>query len=146
MEFTLKSRNEENKFVMENTINSHPGSNRIPGRIASNKILREAGRTVTEPVLTQSPAEAVSIAPGFGYPVVLKIVSADIIHKSDSGGVVTGLADPDSVARAYDEIMAAIRRNHTQARIDGISVQPQASPGVEVIIGHAPRPANSARR
>jgi acetate---CoA ligase (ADP-forming) subunit beta len=101
----------------------------------SKKILKQAGLSVTEPLLAKSSSEAVLIARSLGYPVVLKVVSSDVIHKSDAGGVAVGLKDAESVSQAYTQIMAAINKKYPQARIDGISVQPQAPSGVEVIIG-----------
>ena len=101
----------------------------------SKQILKHAGLTVTEPILAKSCSEIVSAAQSLGYPVVLKVVSEDIIHKSDSGGVVTSLMNSESVGQAFNSIIATIKQNHPGAVIDGISVQPQAPAGVEVIIG-----------
>jgi acyl-CoA synthetase (NDP forming) len=70
-----------------------------------------------------------------GFPVVLKIVSPDVIHKSDSGGVKLGLANAAQVGKAYSEILSAVKRHYPKAKIQGISVQKMARPGVEVIIG-----------
>ena len=103
--------------------------------IESKIILRQAGLTVTEPVIAKSPSEAAMIAQRLGFPVVLKIVSAEIIHKSDAGGVVINLTDGESVEQAYTRIMTSIRQNYPEALIEGITVQQQAPPGLEVIIG-----------
>lgn len=121
---------------MENSVNS-PQSKpaKFLNELESKQLLKQAGLTVTEPVLAGSSSEAVSIARNLGYPVVLKVVSPDIVHKSDSGGVATGLNDDASVEQAYAGMMAAIRQHHPEAVISGISVQPQAPAGVEVIIG-----------
>jgi acyl-CoA synthetase (NDP forming) len=70
-----------------------------------------------------------------GYPVVLKIASPDISHKSDAGGVKIGLKNETDVACAYDEIMSSIHRAYPDAKIDGVSVQPLARPGTEIIVG-----------
>ena len=75
-----------------------------------------------------------------GFPVVLKVISADVIHKSDSGGVRLGLANSTQVGRAYSDIMSSVRQRHPQATIQGISVQPMAPPGIEVIIGMSTDP------
>ena len=72
--------------------------------------------------------------------MVLKVSTADILHKSDSGGVKLGLANEDEVAHAYEEIMASVKRNQPDANIDGISVQEMARPGIEVIIGMSKDP------
>ena len=103
--------------------------------IESKELLKEAGINVVDTRLATSREEAVSIGGQLGFPVVLKIASSDIIHKSDAGGVKVGLKTPKQVARAYDEILKAINQKHPDAKIQGISVQKMARPGVEVIIG-----------
>ena len=70
-----------------------------------------------------------------GFPVVLKIASADVVHKSDAGGVKLDLKTAKQVGKAYDDIMKAIKKEYPQAKIAGVSVQKMARPGVEVIIG-----------
>ena len=66
---------------------------------------------------------------------MLKVASPDIVHKSDIGAVRLGLQSQRQVGVAYNEIIASVQKNHPGARIDGISVQQMAQPGVEVIIG-----------
>jgi acyl-CoA synthetase (NDP forming) len=70
-----------------------------------------------------------------GYPVVLKIASHEITHKSDAGGVKLGIRTPEEVGKAYDEILASVGRKHPTAAIEGVTVQRAARPGVEVIMG-----------
>ena len=103
--------------------------------IESKELLKEAGINVIDTRLATSREEAVSICEQIGFPVVLKISTPDIIHKSDAGGVKVGLKTPKQVAKAYDDILKAVRRNNPQARIQGVSVQKMARTGVEVIIG-----------
>jgi acetate---CoA ligase (ADP-forming) subunit beta len=103
--------------------------------IEAKQVVREAGIAVTETRLAASQKEAVSICKEIGYPVALKIASPDITHKSDVGGVKTGLKDAKEVKKAYDDIMASVANKKPEARIQGITVQPMARPGVEVIIG-----------
>lgn len=79
--------------------------------------------------------EAVAKADACGYPVALKIASADIAHKSDMGGVKLGLGDSVAVRAAFDEIMRNARANAPKARLDGVFVQRMLDPGLEVIIG-----------
>ncbi|WBB60523.1 acetate--CoA ligase family protein [Streptomyces sp. WMMC500] len=79
--------------------------------------------------------EAVALADGFDGPVVLKIVSPDIVHKTDAGGVETGLADASAVRAAFRRIVANARAYDPDARIDGVQVQQQLPPGREVIVG-----------
>ena len=78
---------------------------------------------------------AVEAADRIGYPVVMKIVSKDIIHKSDAGGVALNLEDRDEVIDAYQAIMRSCRAYNPQAVIQGIEVAEMVRPGVETIIG-----------
>ena len=103
--------------------------------IESKEIIKSAGIPVVEAKLARTKAEAVSLSKKMGFPVVLKIVSPDVVHKSDSGGVRLGLANAIQVGKAYSEILSAIKKHHPKAKIEGISVQKMAHPGVEVIIG-----------
>jgi acetate---CoA ligase (ADP-forming) subunit beta len=103
--------------------------------IEAKQVVREAGIIVTETRLAVSQKEAAAISKEIGYPVVLKIASADITHKSDAGGVKTGLKDAKEVKKAYEDIMISVAKKADKARIQGVTVQPMARPGVEVIIG-----------
>jgi len=103
--------------------------------IESKDLLKEAGIPVVEAKLARTKTQAVSLSREIGFPVVLKIVSPDVIHKSDSGGVKLGLDSATQVGKAYSEIIASVKRHHPDARIHGVSVQKMAKPGVEVIIG-----------
>ena len=69
--------------------------------IESKELLKEAGIPVVESRLAKTKAEAISLSKKMGFPVVLKIVSPDVIHKSDSGGVKLGLASAAQVGKAY---------------------------------------------
>lgn len=108
--------------------------------IEAKELLHDAGIPVARTLLSTSPAQAQSLAEQIGYPVVLKIVSPDIAHKSDIGGVKLGLEDGAAVAAAYDEIVANAARAAPDARISGVAVQRMASAGVEVIVGMATDP------
>ncbi len=103
--------------------------------IESKELLKEAGIPVVEAKLARTKKEAVALSKGLGFPVVLKVVSPDVIHKSDSGGVKLGLNNMAQVGKAYREIRLAVKQHYPKAKIKGISVQEMARPGVEVIIG-----------
>lgn len=103
--------------------------------IEAKAILGEAGITCTPTVLATSKEKAVSVAEEFGYPVVLKVSSVDISHKSDAGGVKVGLKSRAEVEAAFDAIMTSCRAYTPGADIEGVSVQPMARPGTEVIMG-----------
>ena len=103
--------------------------------IEAKELLREAGIGVVDTRLATSKEEAVSISKQLGFPVVLKIASPDVTHKSDAGGVKLGLRTSKQVEKAYDGILAVIGQKYPQAVMHGVSVQKMARPGVEVIIG-----------
>jgi acetate---CoA ligase (ADP-forming) subunit beta len=103
--------------------------------IESKQLVSQAGIPVIESLLAGTQAEAVAMSEKLGFPVVLKIASPDIVHKSDCGGVRVGLTSAGQVDSAYSEIIKTARRAHPAARIDGVSVQRMSKPGVEVIMG-----------
>jgi acetyl-CoA synthetase (ADP-forming) len=90
---------------------------------------------VTKFELAKTRDEAVEYADQIGYPVVLKIVSRDIIHKSDVGGVMVGLEHAKDVRKGYDQILANVKKHDPKANISGILVQEMAPHGTEVIVG-----------
>jgi len=103
--------------------------------VESKQLMAEAGIPVVETKLAKTKAEAISMSKKTGFPVALKIVSPDIIHKSDIGGVKLNLANAAQVSKAYTEIVAAAKKANKKAVIHGVSVQKMARPGVEVIMG-----------
>lgn len=103
--------------------------------VESKRLLEEAGVATVPTSLAASAEEATQAAVRAGFPVALKIVSRDVSHKSDVGGVKLDLRSSQEVEEAFQEIEAAIRQREPQARIDGVAVQPMARPGVEVIVG-----------
>ena len=103
--------------------------------IEAMKLLRDGGINVVETRLATSKQEAVSLSKEVGFPVVLKIVSPEVLHKSDAGGVKLGLKTSKQVENAYDDIITNVRQKYPEATIRGIAVQHMASPGTEVIIG-----------
>lgn len=113
---------------------------RLLTEVESKQLLERAGIPVTKTKLARSKKEAISVSKEMGFPVVLKIISPDVVHKSDSGGVKLGLANGAQVGRAYSEIMSSVRQKHPQAAVQGVSVQPMASAGMEVIVGMSKDP------
>ena len=85
--------------------------------------------------LATSVDNAVGMANEIGFPVVLKIASADILHKTDAGGVITGIEDVDAVRAAYTAILDNAKAYNSDASIDGVQVQAQIQGGLEVIVG-----------
>jgi acyl-CoA synthetase (NDP forming) len=115
--------------------NAQKSGRKYLNEIESKQLLKEAGVPTTDTRLAKSRDEAIAFAKEIGFPAVLKIISPDIVHKSDIGGVKLGLGDGATVGKAYDEMMATAKAKQPSAKIDGVSVQNMAKPGVEVIIG-----------
>lgn len=97
-------------------------------------ILEAYGITLPNEGMATTVDEAVEIAHRIGFPVVMKVASPDILHKSDVGGVVVGLETEDDVAREFHLILERAISRVPDARIDGVSVQQMVS-GREVIVG-----------
>jgi acyl-CoA synthetase (NDP forming) len=108
--------------------------------IESKQVLAAAGIPVAEAHLATTAEEAGKAAREVGYPVVIKIVSPDITHKSDIGGVRVGLESKKQVIAAFEEMLDAVREVQPKARIDGVAVQHMAPAGTEVIIGMSKDP------
>ncbi len=98
-------------------------------------VLRAIGIPGPKSSIAHSVDEAILLAESIGYPVVMKVVSPDIIHKSDAGGVALDIDNEEEAVSAYEAIMQNCRRYKPDARIDGIEVSEQVRPGVETIVG-----------
>jgi len=85
--------------------------------------------------LAKTREDAVKFAKKIDFPVVLKVVSKQIIHKSDAGGVIVGVKNEEEVVKAFDKILQNAKTYDSKAEIEGIYVQKMASPGREVIVG-----------
>lgn len=103
--------------------------------IESKRILIDAGIHCTDTRLARTREEALSLAAAIGYPVVLKISSTGITHKSDAGGVRVNLNSRADVEAAYEGIMTSARQKFPGAELQGVSVQTMARAGIEVIMG-----------
>jgi len=90
----------------------------------------------TAPIkLARNETDAVAIANELGYPIVMKIASPDILHKSDVGGVVLNIKNVDLLLSAYAKIMERVKHKNPDAKIEGIHIQRQIPEGQEVIVG-----------
>jgi len=105
----------------------------------ASAILSAYGIPTVPAIAVHTPEEASEAAKQLGFPVVLKILSRDISHKSDSGGVQLNLASPGAVAQAAEDMLATIHQVAPEARLDGFNVQPMIRrPGAhELILGVA---------
>jgi len=106
-----------------------------PSEAEAKLLLASAGITSAPEQACASVEEAVAAAELFGFPVVMKILSPDILHKSEIGGVLLGVASDAAVRDGYDLLLARARRAAPDARIDGVLVAKQLQGGVECILG-----------
>jgi acetyltransferase len=104
--------------------------------VEAKELLTAYGIPVTPTVPAGSPEEAVAAARKLGYPVVLKLHSQTVTHKSDVGGVQLNLASDEAVRQAFQTIAGNLRRHHPEAPFEGVTVQPMVrDPGFELIVG-----------
>ncbi len=113
------------------------GKNRTMSEDASKELLEIYGIPTTRPMLAKNKDEAVKIAEELGYPVVLKIHSPDITHKTDVGGVSLNNRTKESLLGSWDRMMTRVKEKMPQARIEGITIQKmiQEKDAVELILG-----------
>ena len=103
--------------------------------VASKALLRAYGIPVSKEAIAQTSAEAVKIAKKIGFPVVAKVVSADILHKSDIGGVVLNINSAAEVKKAFDAITARVKKLKGKPRLEGILIAQQVKADLELVIG-----------
>lgn len=113
---------------------------RLEGRTSlteheSKRILKAYGIPTTREKLAMNLEAAMGLAEEIGFPLVLKVCSLDIVHKSDIGGVIVGLKTPSEVKEAYGRIIENVSKQMPQARILGVLVQEMVPQGQEVIVG-----------
>jgi acyl-CoA synthetase (NDP forming) len=126
--------------VADSIVSSLISSARSSGRsvlteIESKQILQSLDLPVTMPRAASTADAAAQAATQLGFPVVLKVLSPDVSHKSDVGGVELNLANEADVRDAFERIRRNLTAKGNGARFEGVAVQPMAKPGVELIIG-----------
>jgi acyl-CoA synthetase (NDP forming) len=102
---------------------------------SSKQVLRAYGIKTTNDLLCKTAAEAVKAAKAIGFPVVMKVSSPDLLHKSDAGVVRVGVVAPKEVRFVFDELLTKAKRADRKARIEGVIVTEMVSGGVETLIG-----------
>jgi acetyltransferase len=103
--------------------------------VASKKLLKAYGIPISKEAIAQTAVEAVKIAKQIGFPVVAKVVSAEILHKSDIGGVVLNLSNAAEVRKAFVDITARVKRLKGKPRLDGILIAQQVKADLELVVG-----------
>ena len=113
----------------------------MPNEVEAKGILAKAGIPVVDERLVMSAHEAEISATEIGFPVVMKLVSTDILHKSEIGGVLLNVADEASAREGYDTLIERAKTAQPDAKVDGVVVAPMISGGVETILGVKVDPA-----
>jgi acetyltransferase len=103
--------------------------------VASKKLLKAYGIPISKEGIAQTPAEAVKLAKQIGFPVVAKVVSAEILHKSDIGGVVLNLNSAAEVKKAFNDITARVKKLKGKPKLDGILIAQQVKADLELVVG-----------
>ena len=101
----------------------------------AKELLKEYGIPVPNFKLIKSENEIIGLAKEINFPIVMKIVSPDIIHKTDAGGVKVGIKDEKEAELAYQEIISKVKKYNKEAKIEGVIVYPMVLQGTEIIIG-----------
>ncbi|HOI57530.1 MULTISPECIES: acetate--CoA ligase family protein [unclassified Methanoculleus] len=114
---------------------------RMLSEFESYDLLKQYGVPVPEHAIVKTPAEAGKVAEKIGFPVVMKIHSPQIVHKSDAGGVIVSISSKQSAEEAFNKIVANAKAYNPDAEIKGAIVEQQAAPGLELIIGGKTDPA-----
>jgi acetyltransferase len=122
------------RAVLEKTLKSANGAAALD-EVASKKLLKAYGIPISKEEIAQTAAEAVKIAKKIGFPVVAKVVSADILHKSDIGGVVLNLSNAAEVKKAFNDITARVKKLKGKPKLEGILIAQQVKADLELVVG-----------
>lgn len=112
-----------------------PGTPSVLGEAETRPVLAAYGIPVVKGGMAASPEEAARLAADLGFPVVMKIVSPQILHKSDLGGIRLNLQDAQAVKTAYERMFSEIHTKMPEAKLEGVLIEPMAPQGREVIVG-----------
>jgi acetyltransferase len=121
------------RAVLEKTLKNASGA--ALDEVASKNLLKAYGIPISKEAIAQSAAEAVKIAKTIGFPVVAKVVSAEILHKSDIGGVVLNLNSAAEVKKAFNDITARVKKLKGKPKLDGILIAQQVKADLELVVG-----------
>src|SRR3982075_1708961 len=121
------------RATLERTLKSATGA--ALDEVASKKLLRAYGIPVSKEEIAQTAADAVKIAKKIGFPVVAKVVSAEILHKSDIGGVVLTINSAAEVEKAFNDITARVKKLKNKPKLEGILIAQQVKADLELVVG-----------
>lgn len=121
------------RATLERTLKDAKGA--ALDEVASKKLLKAYGIPVSKEAIAQTATDAVKIARKIGFPVVAKVVSPDILHKSDIGGVALNLNSPAEVRKAFSAITARVKRLKGKPKLEGILIAQQVKADLELVVG-----------
>src|SRR3954463_9683250 len=122
------------RATLERALKSANGAAALD-EVASKKLLKAYGIPVSKEEIARTAAEAVKIAKKIGFPVVAKVVSADILHKSDIGGVVLNLNSAAEVKKAFNDISNRVKKLKGRPKLEGILIAQQVKADLELVVG-----------
>jgi acetyltransferase len=122
------------RAVLEKTLKGANGAAALD-EVASKKLLRAYGIPVSKEEIAQTAADAVKVAKKIGFPVVAKVVSAEILHKSDIGGVVLNINSAAEVKKAFNDITARVKKLKNKPKLEGILIAQQVKADLELVVG-----------
>ncbi|WP_420967491.1 acetate--CoA ligase family protein [Bradyrhizobium sp. B120] len=122
------------RAVLEKTLKAANGAAALD-EVASKQLLKAYGIPISKEDVAQTAAEAVKIAKAIGFPVVAKVVSPDILHKSDVGGVVLNLGNAAEVKKAFNDITARVKKLKGKPKLEGILIAQQVKADLELVVG-----------
>jgi acetyltransferase len=129
----LSSSKPSARALLEKTLKNADGA--ALDEVASKKLLRAYGIPISKEEIAQSAADAANIAKKIGFPVVAKVVSPDILHKSDIGGVVLNLNSAAEVKKAFNDIVARVKKLKTRPKLEGVLIAQQVKADLELVVG-----------
>ncbi len=122
------------RAVLEKALKNANGAAALD-EVASKKLLKAYGIPVSKEEIAQTAADAVKIAKKIGFPVVAKVVSAEILHKSDIGGVVLNINTTAEVKKAFNDITMRVKRLKSKPKLEGILIAQQVKADLELVVG-----------
>ncbi len=139
-DYHMKKQNASNILQLPKNIDTKTAGKWVkahPGDAGEEvmELLLHFGITTAESRTASKAGDAVTIARDLGYPVVLKVISPDALHKSDAGGVILDIRDDDGVARGFDAIKKGLTAYRRDARFDGVRIMKMAEEGYDMFIG-----------
>jgi acyl-CoA synthetase (NDP forming) len=129
----VSSSTRQARALLEKTLKTATGA--ALDEVASKKLLKAYGIPISKEAIAQTAAEAVKIAKTIGFPVVAKVVSPDILHKSDIGGVVLNLGSAAEVKKAFNDITARVKKLKGKPKLEGILIAQQVKADLELVVG-----------